>query len=173
MSRAPKRNRPVLPFENPAQSKMDDAPSVIGLREPVEPFDRAKVLLKSRCAEPGVYLSQVVPAKLCLRRHAPREETPAQRPVGEHGDVLVTGIGEDVLFDGSFKQVVGRLHRLHGCNLAEGLDLRGTEIADADYPNLAGALQIGHRRRGFLDWHPGIGPVHLIDIDDVGAQTSQ
>src|ERR1700722_20605412 len=132
VSRAPKRNRPVLPVENPAQSKMDDAPSVVGLREPIEPFDRSKVLLKSRGAELGVYLSQVVPAKLRLRRHAAREETSAQRPVGEHGDVLVTAIREDVLFTGSLKKGVGRLHRLHGCNLAERLGLRGTEIADAD-----------------------------------------
>src|SRR5882757_9519689 len=106
MSCAPKRNRPVLPVENPAQGKMDDAPSVIGLREPVEPFDRSEVLLKSRCAELRVYLSQVVPAKLRLRRHPAGEEPPAQRPIGERDNVLVTRIGEDVLFDGAFKQVV-------------------------------------------------------------------
>ena len=45
-----------------------------------------------------------------------------------------------------------------------------TEIGDADGRNLAGALQVGHRRRGFLDRHVGVGPMHLIDVDDVGAQ---
>ena len=56
-----------LAVENPAQSKMDDAPSVIGLREPIEPLDRPQVLRKTRDLELGVYLSQVVPGKLRLR----------------------------------------------------------------------------------------------------------
>src|SRR5277367_6314892 len=84
-ARAPERDRRVLSVENPTQSKMDDAPSVIGLGEPVEPFDRLKVLLKPRCAEFAVYVSQVIPGELRLCRHAAGEETPAQRTVGERG----------------------------------------------------------------------------------------
>jgi hypothetical protein len=90
--RAPKRDRRVLSVESPAQGKMDDAPSVIGLRELVEPFDRPKVLLKSRRAELWVYLSQVVPRKLRLRRLAAGEQTPAHRPVGKRDDIFVAAI---------------------------------------------------------------------------------
>ena len=58
------------PVENPTQGEMDDTPSIICLREPVEPFDRPQVLLKPRRLELRVDLSQVVPCKLRLRRHA-------------------------------------------------------------------------------------------------------
>src|SRR5271163_662915 len=172
-ARAPERDRRVLPVENPTQSKMDDALSVIGLGEPIEPVDGPKILLKPRRAELWVDLSQVVAGKLRSRCHAAGEETPAQRPVSERGNALVATVWEDVLFDRAFKQVVGRLYRLHRRHLAEGLDLRRTEIADADEPDLAGALKFRHRRRRFLNRHVGIGPVHLIEVDDVGAETSQ
>src|ERR1700682_2889898 len=62
---------------------------------------------------------------------------------------------------------------MHRRNFSKGFDLRRTEIADPDRPNRAGALQIRHRGRGFLDRHGGIGPVHLIEIDDIGTQTPQ
>src|SRR5580704_11533053 len=126
--RAPKRNRPVLPVENPAQCEMNDALSVVGLREAVEPLDRSQILRKTGSLELGIVLSQIIARKLRLSCHAAGEETPTQGPVGEGDDVFVPTIREDVVFDGAFKQIVGRLHRLHRCNLAEGLDLRRIEL---------------------------------------------
>jgi hypothetical protein len=32
-------------------------------------------------------------------------------------------------------------------------------------------VQVGHRRRDFLDRHVGIRPMHLIDVDGIGPQT--
>src|SRR5271166_4339879 len=135
---APKRDHRVLPVENPAQGKMDDAPSIVCLREPVEHLDRSQVLRKPGSSELGVGLSQVIPNKLRLRRHAAREQTPAQRAVGKRDDISVPAIGEDVAFDGALEEIVWRLHRLDRRNLAKSFDLRGTEIADADHSNLAG-----------------------------------
>ena len=66
-----------LPIENPAQSKMDDAPSIICLREPVEHLNRPQVLRKPGSLELGVGLSEVVPDKSRLARHAAREQTSA------------------------------------------------------------------------------------------------
>src|SRR5580704_11095976 len=155
---------------NPAQCEMNDALSVVGLREAVEPLNRSQILRKTGSLELGIVLSQIIARKLRLSCHAAGAETPTQGPVGEGDDVFVPTIREDVVFDGAFKQIVGRLHRLHRCNLAEGLDLRRIEIADADYPNLAGAVQVGHRSRDFLDRYVGIGPMHLIDVDGIGPQ---
>src|SRR3984957_4423337 len=108
---------------------MDDAPSKIDLREAIEPLNRLQILRKSRRLELGIVLSKIIARKLRLRRHPAGEETPAQGAIGEGDDVFVPTIGEDVVLDGAFKQVVGRLHDLHWRNLVEGLDLRRTEIA--------------------------------------------
>ncbi len=148
---------------------MDDAPSIIFLREPIEPLNRPQILSKSRGLKLGVGLSQVVADKSCLARHAAREQAPAQGAVGKRGDFLSRQYGRTSYFDGAFEQVVRRLRRLHGRNLAKGFNMRGTEIADADHSNLAGA-EVRHRRRGFLDRHVGIGPMDLIDVDDIGVQ---
>ena len=51
---APKRDHRVLPVENPAQGEMDDAPSIVCLREPIERLNRAQVLRKPGSLELGV-----------------------------------------------------------------------------------------------------------------------
>ena len=122
-SGTPKRDGRVLAVENPTQGEMDDAPSVVGLREPVEPLNRPQILCKTGSLELGIVLSKIIARKLRLSRHTAGEETSTQGPVGEGDDVFVPTIGEDVVLDGAFKHVVGRLHRLHWRNLAEGLDL--------------------------------------------------
>jgi hypothetical protein len=113
------------------------------LRQPIEPLNRPQILCKTRSLELGIVLSKIIARKLRLSRHTAEEETATQGPVSEGDDIFVPTIEEDVVLDGAFKQVVGRLHRLHWRNLAEGLDLRRTEIGDADCLNLAGALQVG------------------------------
>ena len=75
--RAPKGDHRSLSVENPAQRKMDDAPSIIFLRKAVELFNCPQVLRKPRRPELRVTLSQVVAGELRLHRHAARQQPPA------------------------------------------------------------------------------------------------
>ena len=58
-------------------------------------------------------------------------------------------------------------------DLAKPVHLRHGEIADADGADLPLLQQRGHRLGGFFDRHRRIGPMHLVDIDDVGAEPAQ
>jgi hypothetical protein len=57
---APKRDGRVLAVENPTQREMDDAPSVVGLRQPIEPLNRPQILCKTGSLELGIVLSKII-----------------------------------------------------------------------------------------------------------------
>ena len=95
--RTPKRKRRVLPVENPTQCKMDDPPSIVCLRETIEPFNCLQVLRKPRSLELRVVLSQVIPGKLRLPRHAAGEQTPTM--ILEAGKLVTIGPTKEMLRD--------------------------------------------------------------------------
>ena len=137
--RAPKSDHRSLSVEDPAQGKMDDAPSIFFLRKTVEPVQLPAGIAQTE--EPGTSghsfagrPRQTASAPSCGQKAAPG--TTGRRQVWQ---CFCPTIGKNGCFDGALEQIVRRLHRMHRRNLAKRIDLRGTEIADADHPNLAGA----------------------------------
>ena len=76
-------------------------------------------------------------------------------------------------FDTTLEQVVGRLQHMHRRNGSKRFDLRHGKVADADRPDLPLLVKKPHGRGRLFDGHQRIRPVHLIDVDHVGAQPSQ
>ena len=70
-------------------------------------------------------------------------------------------------------RIVGRLHNVQFSNAAKALDLRNREIADANRPDLALVEEPLHRFGRLFDRHQRVGPVRLIDIDVISAQSPQ
>ena len=56
---------------------------------------------------------------------------------------------------------------------AEALHLINGEIAHADGADLALLVKRAHRLGGFLHRHQRVGPMNLVDVDVIGAQTAQ
>jgi hypothetical protein len=51
--------------------------------------------------------------------------------------------------------------------------MRGRVVADADRPDFALAAQVLQRPRGLRKGRLEVGPMHLVEVDDVGAQASE
>jgi hypothetical protein len=86
---------------------------------------------------------------------------------------VFAAIGQNVFLDAAFEQIVRGLRRVQWRDGTKGVHLGRTEIAHSDRPDLARLKQVGHRCRGFPDGRVRIGPVHLVDVDDVGLQATQ
>ena len=83
------------------------------------------------------------------------------------------GVGQYVLFGLALEEVVGRLHGVEGSGLPEFVHLRGGVIGYADRANFAVFEQARERFCGLLNRHERIRPMHLVQINIVGAQASQ
>ena len=82
-------------------------------------------------------------------------------------------IRKDLVLDAALEKVVGRLQHMQRRDTPEGLHLRDREIAHPDGADLSLLIERSHRRSGFLHRHQRVRPVHLVDIDVIGAQTPQ
>ena len=83
------------------------------------------------------------------------------------------GIGEDLGLDVAAEQVVRGLQGFGRHGDPEGLHLPGVEVRHAGVPDLALGDQPGERLRGLIKGRAGIGPVHLVQVDVVGAERPQ
>ena len=58
-------------------------------------------------------------------------------------------------------------------HLAEALHLGNREVADADGTDFSLLVERAHGLGGLLDRHQRVGPVDLVDVDVIGAQSAQ
>ncbi len=86
---------------------------------------------------------------------------------------MLRGVRQDVLLDLALEQIIGGLHRLEGRSGAEAVHLRRTEITDPDRPDLSLTAKVIERPRRLLERHGFVGPMHLINVDDIGLQPAQ
>src|SRR5260370_2541028 len=102
-----------------------------------------------------------------LARHCSREQTRGHGSVVDHADSLLLAIRQNLGFNLPADDGVGWLQRSDRGNFFGALDLRCTEIRNADPANLAFSFQCGESLPGFVD--AGFAllrvPVHLIEID--------
>ena len=65
------------------------------------------------------------------------------------------------------------LHRCHRVNPPAALDQRPVEVRDADVDGQPVGDDLRHRGPGLLDGDPLVGPVHLVEVDPVGAEAAK
>ena len=159
---APQGDIPFAAIEHPSHGEMDHSPAEAILREPVEFLDRGEVLRKSRREKFRIVLAQIVAGEAARFGHSAGQEAAAQRAIGQHRDVSRAAVGKNVLFDGAFEQVIGRLSGMQRRDLAKFLHLGRAEIANADRANFSGAMQFAHGVRDFRDRRVRIRPMDLV-----------
>ena len=110
---------------------------------------------------------------------AARQPAAGERAVGHDGHAVAGAGGQHVGLDPAHEDGVGRLLGHEALEVAVssgdlGLDdLARREGRGADVADLALPHQIRERGQGLLDVGAGVGAVHLVEVDPVGAQPAQ
>ena len=98
------------------------------------------------------------------------EQAVRERAVGEDADPVRLCVGKDIGFDVASEHAVGRLQRFYREHRAEPGHLLDIEVGHAHVADLALGHKAGEDRGGVLEWGPGVGPVDLVEIYDLGAE---
>ena len=102
-----------------------------------------------------------------------RQQPAAQCAVSQGGEARFPAIGQELFLDLALEQIVRRLYDVQFGDSAKARDLQNREITDADSPDFPLVEKRLHRFCRLFDRDQRIGPVHLIDVDVVGAQPPQ
>src|SRR5713226_2175582 len=152
---------------------MDHALAVSLRCEFIEPLDGSQVLGKARRPELRVGLAEVIAFESCRRAHLAAEQPTAERAIAEDSDAVAMAIGKDLRLDAALEYVIRRLQTVERRYLPETLHLLYREVADADRADPAKIIETAQRLGRPLDGDQRIGPVHLVEINIVGAQARQ
>src|SRR5580704_3559144 len=169
---APERNADPL-IEHPTHRQLNHTPAVAALSELIELPHGVQILRKTRRLKFRVDAPQIVAVERAVRAHAPAEQPPTQGSITESRNVIGASIRQDVRLNGALEEIVGRLQHVQWGHLTKALHFGDREIAYADGPDLSCLVKRAHGFGGFLDRDLGIGPVDLVDIDIVGAESAQ
>src|SRR5215510_15669370 len=99
-----------------------------------------------------------------------------QRCVSENRDMVLLTIGQQVTLDLTAVEVVQHLigdNRVLIHYLPRGTQLPQGEVAHADVAHLTAIYQGFHGLHSFLDGYARIGPVDLVQINDLRTQETQ
>src|ERR1019366_6807833 len=53
------------------------------------------------------------------------------------------------------------------------LELGGRDVREADVADLSGLLRLDQRAERVLEWHGGVGPVELVEVDPLDRQAAK
>src|SRR5438128_438465 len=115
----------------------------------------------------------VVAGEPRLGCHRSGEQPVCHRPVNEHADVVIHGVGEDLVLDLATEQVIGRLDGLDPAEAGELLHLLHVVVGDAAVADLALPHQVLEGAGGLLGWRVLVGPVDLVHVDVVRIEVPQ
>ena len=152
---------------------MNDPLAIIGLREAIELFDGGHILTKARHLEFWIVVAQIVCREARFGIHAPGKQPATKRTINQGRNAIVSAIWKDRFLDAPLEQIVGWLRGVKRSGSAKRVHLFRTEVAHADRPDFAGAIESGHCFGCFPDCRVGVRPMHLVDVDDVRLQTAQ
>src|SRR5215218_10621196 len=105
--------------------------------------------------------------------HLAGEQAALHRRVDDDADVLFPAVGKYLIFYAAVYEVVRRLEGLDGCYLLRPLHLLDVEVRDPDVPGLALLFELRQSAPALLYVLLGVGPVDLVQVDDVGLQPPQ
>jgi hypothetical protein len=167
--------------EHEGVGEVDEAQSgVVGHAD--QRLDGVELALVGSAAVVEVVGHAVGPRRRRRRRAAPvfaREPPAVERRPHQHADVVLLADGQHVPFHAPSEHRVRRLlgHRPlavpplgHPLGLDQG---RRRERRRADGADLALVYEVGQSAEGLVDVNSGIRPVHLVQVDPVGAQAAQ
>lgn len=80
---------------------------------------------------------------------------------------------EEFRFDITSDHGVGWLERAYGVNGDESLQLGDGVVRDANFADFSLGLELDESLPAFLDFFIGFGPVELVEVDGVGAESSE
>src|SRR5580704_9677996 len=169
---APECNADAL-VQHPAHRQLDYATMETALRKFIKLLHCIEILRKARRLKLWIDAPQIVALEQGVRAHAPAQQAATERTIAQCRDTVGTTIRENLRFNAAFEQIVRRLQNMQRGHLPEALDLGDRKIADADGADFALLIQRSHRLGGFLHRHQRVGPMNLIDVDVIGAQTAQ
>src|SRR6266478_4775354 len=133
-----------------------------------------KVLREMRGLKLGVAgLAHIVVGKLTVGPHGAAQQSAAEGTVSERGDSTAESIRQNVPFDLSLEEIVGRLNRVKRRAGSETPHLFGRIVANADSANFALFVEFTKSGGCLLDGNERIRPVHLVNIDVVCLETTQ
>src|SRR6267378_6120651 len=118
-------------------------------------------------------LTHIVLRKLTIDAHGAAQESAAQRSVSERGDAALAGVRQDITLDFALEKIVGRLNGVKRRDGSETRHLFWRIVAHTDSANLALFVKLAKRPGGLLDRNKRVRPVHLVNIDVVGSETTQ
>src|ERR1700690_1299489 len=109
---------------------MDHPTEKAALCEFIELPNGVEILRKARRLKFGIDASQAVALESRVGAHAPRQQTPTQRPITELHDVVGAAVGQNFRLDRALEQVIRRLHHVYGSDVAEATRLHDRKVAD-------------------------------------------
>ena len=162
------------PAQDPAYCQLGAGPAIT-LGDLFQILDKFERSTKLRLKEIGTHSAMVVRSqglKAGTVEFA-RKQAPLDRAVRDDAHLVPPAIVQQFIFHFAMEHAVGRLERDGGVNLLHAFDLLDGEIRYAEVSNLALIEKPGHFLPGLFDVFVGVGPVHLVEVDDVDAESFQ
>src|SRR5215204_6398147 len=111
--------------------------------------------------------------EMLVRSHVSGEQTVGERSVDQDAYAVLGAVGQDLLLYIAPEEMVRGLQRVELVGLLELGHLLRVEVRDPDVADLALLHQLLERARGLREGHVRVRPVHLVEVDVVGAQEAQ
>ncbi len=108
-----------------------------------------------------------------LRGHLAGEEAAFHRRVDDYAYIVIFAIWEYFVIHATVDQVVWRLERLDRGDLLYPFHLPDVEVRYTGVSDFAFFFEFGERFPSFLDVLVGVGPVDLVQVDDVRLEPPQ
>jgi len=148
---------------------------VVGTANFTQEFNQAKVAAEARLVELARATTPVVLREVgyTVCSHFACEKAGNHRGVVDDADVVGLREGQDLFFDGAAQHGIGRLKASNRCDFLRALHLLDVEIRDAYETDLALLFEFCKGLPAFFNLGLRIGPVDLVEVDGVAAETAE
>src|SRR5258708_4633047 len=160
-------------IERPPQRQVHHALAKIIACEAIQHLDGTKVLAKPWRLELGIGIALIIARKASVWPHAPAQQATAKGSIHQRRYTVPEAVGQHFLVRFALEEIVRRLHRVNRRNAAKLAHLLEGEIADPDSADLSLLIKGEHGFGALLDRAQWVGPMNLVDVYMVRAQSSQ
>src|SRR5436190_2345272 len=174
-------SRPPRPDDGHVDGRLRKGPRDRELRERdaallgdlLQSLDDREVATEGFAREVRTARPPVVLRESRLGCHGSGKQPVRHRPVDEHADIVIHGIGQDLVFDLATEQVVRRLQGLHPAEASQVFDLLHVVVRNTDVADLVPLHQLLERPGGLLRRGVLVRPVDLVQVDVVRFKVPQ
>src|ERR1700691_881946 len=108
-----------------------------------------------------------------LARHGARQQARFHGRIYDDANPIRLRVRQNRLFDFACQHRIGRLQRCNGRDGLRAAHFVRIEIGHTDPAHFAFALKLRHGGPAFLDVRVRLGPVYLVEVDNVQLETAQ